>query len=568
MKTRKACCPLILSAAAILFLLTACAALPTTRDSTADSTALPTTASLATTTTMATTSAPDSSSTPETLPTAATTSGSETAETSQDGTTTMPFTNQTDITDALAEAIRLAPDGGIITLPAGEFFVSDRIRLRSNVTVAGSGQNQTIITVARNGLFSVFWAERQEKIILRNFTVNAANTAIKTVIDLERCSQVTIDSLAIHDMNGLDSSIAIHFQGTTDSLIRNCDFRNISVLSEWGCAIRLSEGSSRNLVEQNTIVDTGRGGILCDNNSTNLVIIGNTVSGSGITSEGLGIEIWGGCEYSIIEDNVIDHWLSIDNSSYSAVRRNIVSDKSGTVKFLGLEVVGSTDVICTDNRIDHGQYIGLSSSNVEPKEYTYWGNNEVYGCQQWGAQFQGEEGFVRHQYFYNLTIADTYKNRNPIYPNDAGHGFRFNENCEYFMFEGGRITDNAGLGIQLLGHVSDVYFLDTVFENNARQQESVIESRRVDINVLPIVKFTCPEAVQTGDVVSFMNLSEGNSGEIDRALWDFGAGLPGSDFSPDFVYAQAGVYTVSLVVWNMAGYAYRAEQTITVSDAG
>ena len=139
----------------------------------------------------------------------------------------MIFANQTDITDALEEAIRQAPDGGIVTLPAGEFYITDRIRLSSNVTVAGSGQNQTTLTVARNGLFSVFWAERREKIVLRDFTINAADTAMKTVIDLERCSQITIDSLTIRDMNGLDSSIAIHFQTTTDSQIRNCTFHNI-----------------------------------------------------------------------------------------------------------------------------------------------------------------------------------------------------------------------------------------------------------------------------------------------------------------------------------------------------
>ena len=551
MNIKTACCLLFLFAIIVALSLAGCGVIRTTSDSLIPSETTVTT---------------EATSMIETSTNSETTTSQQTSQTSQDSQPVLTFVDQTDITDLLAEAIKQAPDGSTLTLPAGEFYLSDRIRLSSHVTLAGSGRDQTVLTVRRNGLFSVFWAERCENITLRDFSVNAANTAMKTVIDLERCSQVTIDNLAIFDMNGQDSSIAIHFQSTTDSLIRNCDFRNISILSEWGCAIRLSEGSSRNRVEHNTIADTGRGGILCDNNSTHLAIIGNTVSGSGKTSEGLGIEIWGGCAYSLIEDNVIDHWLSIDNSSYTSVRRNLVSDKSGTVKFLGLEVVGSTDVICTDNRIDHGQYIGLSSSNVEPKEYTYWGNNEVYGCQQWGAQFQGEEGFVRHQYFYNLTIADTYKDRDPIYPNDAGHGFRFNENCEYFMFEGGRIADNTGLGIQLLGHVAHVYFLDTVFENNARQKESVIESRRIDKSVLPIVAFTCPKSVLTGERVVFTNQSEGNSGEIDRVLWDFGAGLPGSDFHAEFTYEKAGIYTVSLIVWNKAGYAYRAEQAITVSD--
>ena len=505
-------------------------------------------------------------STAQSSPTIETTTLDTTSETADPMTLQLQLEERTDITDTLGKAINDAKAGSLLVLPAGEYYISDRIKLRSNIVITGSGMDKTLLTVTRNGMFSAFWADGKESITLGNFAVNGANMSMKTVIDLENCTSITIDALAIHDLNGKDSSIAIHFQGTTDSTIKNCVFRNISVASEWGCAVRLSHKSSRNKVVDNKISDTGRGGILCDNDSTHLTLSGNTISGSGKTAEALGIEIWGGCDYSIIEDNVIDHWLSIDRSSYSAVRRNIISDKTGTVKFLGLEVVGSTDVICTDNLIDHGQYIGLSASNTEPKDYTYWGNNQVYGCQQWGAQFQGEEGYARHQYFYNLTIADTYKDRDPIYPNDAGAGFRFNDNCEYFMFEGGRIADNATLGIQLLGHVEHVYFLDTVFENNPEQKESVLAARRVSLDKLPVVNFTCETNIKAGEPVSFINKSDGKTGDIEHVLWDFGAGLPSSDFDSTYTYEKAGTYTVSLIVWNTAGYAYRSERILTVAE--
>jgi len=87
----------------------------------------------------------------------------------------------------------------------------------------------------------------------------------------------------------------------------------------WGAGIRLGHGSSRNRVEDNAISNTGRGGILCNDGSTDLVIRNNTVGGSG--GEGLGIELWGGCHRSLVEDNQIDHWLSLDLSDYCAVRR-------------------------------------------------------------------------------------------------------------------------------------------------------------------------------------------------------------------------------------------------------
>ncbi len=472
----------------------------------------------------------------------------------------------TDITFRLMEAVRKAEAGSTIEIPAGEYLISASVKLRSGITIKGAGKDKTILTIAKDGLQAVFKADEKQDITLRDFAVNGANTVIKHVFIAENCTRVTVDSLHIYDLDGMTTPIAIYFVGTTDSIIKNCEFSNISVRSEWGCAVRLAHGSARNVVDNNIIRDTGRGGILCNNNSTHLTITNNTITGSGKTSEGLSIELWGDCGYSVVEDNSVDHWLSLDNAPYTAIRRNTVSDKTGTVKFLGLETVGSNNVVLTDNTVDHGQYIGISASNSDPKEYAYWGNTKVYGCQQWGAQFQGEEGFVRYQYFYNLQISGTYKDKAPIYPRDAGHGFRFNDSCEYFVFEGGNIFDNDGDGIQKLGHVKEVYFLDTEFSGNRGSKDGVPASMQITADKLPQVSFACPATVKVGEPVPFTGVSIGNDATIKHVLWDFGAGIPSDVIDPTCVYEKPGTYTVTLIVWNEQGLGGRAARTITVTE--
>ena len=110
----------------------------------------------------------------------------------------------------------------------------------------------------------------------------------------------------------------------TDSRITDCRIENIGLEAEYGGGIRLAWGSDRNEIAGNVVHNTGRGGIFGDH-SAELVIRKNRVSGSG--GDGLGIEIWGGCPRSLIEDNTVDHWLSVDRGHQSAVRRNIVGTR-------------------------------------------------------------------------------------------------------------------------------------------------------------------------------------------------------------------------------------------------
>ena len=135
-----------------------------------------------------------------------------------------------------------------------------------------------------------------------------------------------------------------------------------------------------------------------------MIIRGNRVSGSG--GEGLGIEIWGGCPRSLIEDNVIDHWLSVDGGTQSAVRRNVIGSDDGTLKVLR-DRNHRPRFVVTDNLVQGGASIGLSVSNRPVKNNVYWGYNTVRDCEQWGAQFQGESGGIAHHYFHHCVFENT-----------------------------------------------------------------------------------------------------------------------------------------------------------------
>jgi hypothetical protein len=104
-------------------------------------------------------------------------------------------------------------------------------------------------------------------------------------------------------------------------------------------------------------------------------------------AEGLGIEAWGNCNMTLIESNKIDHWISLDNSHFCAVRNNVIEDTERDMA-LGLEAVAVSRSVFTDNRVLDGQHIGLSVSNTMRKEYAFFGYNTFTNNAVWAAQLQ------------------------------------------------------------------------------------------------------------------------------------------------------------------------------------
>jgi hypothetical protein len=139
--------------------------------------------------------------------------------------------------------------------------------------------------------------------------------------------------------------------------------------------MRVADSCSHNQILRNRIHNTGRGGIFTNGKSTDAIIRGNVVSGShGIA---FAIEVHSGSARTVVEDNVVDHGLSIVSPN-CAVRRNVVVDLSDTWGSYGIEGGGGPDGVVTDNVIEYGQGQGISLSGAT--HHMLWARNRFSGA--------------------------------------------------------------------------------------------------------------------------------------------------------------------------------------------
>ena len=495
---------------------------------------------------------------------------------------------------AVADAIGRASPGDTIQLPAGTYELDEAIRPKSKIRLIGAGQEKTTLVYRGTKPSVLISLADCEDVELAHMTLDGQNSPLlHQGISGGNSRRLWLHHLAIRNLANIRTwgPHAILFsghnptmeRGVTDSRITDCRIENIGVGAEYGGGIRLAWGCVRNQVLGNTIHKTGRGGIFGDH-SAELVIRYNRVSGSG--GEGLGIEIWGGCPRSLIEDNVVDHWLSVDQGTQSAVRRNVIGTDDGTLKGYGIEII-ARDVVVTDNVVNRGSHIGLSVSNTPVKNNVFWGYNTVRDCIQFGAQLQGETGGIARHYFYRCTFENGIRgDARARYPNDSGHGFRTNGNCRELVLEDCSFRNNGGYGVQLGGaDVDRLSFLRCAITNNALaaatrpSQYTSLEFRdcTVDGNgsdqlpdaksfqaAAPVAEFRFPETIHAGEPASFQCVSQAAKSEIGERLWDFDDGIPEVTPAPKHTFERPGKHRVTLIVWDAAGRGGRGERTVEV----
>ena len=504
--------------------------------------------------------------------------------------------------DDIAEinaAIDASTAGDTIYFPSGTFHISDAIRLKSYTVMVGEGQDNSTILFIGTNLAPLVDIQEKTHIEIANLCLDANDNSNATNgIEAYQGSEHLLHDLWIKNFtintspDWLGAQGIVFYAEVTDCIISDNLIENMSIDAEWGAGIRISWGSSRNQILNNTINNTGRGGILCDNGSTDLVIKENIVTGS--HGAGLGIEVFVGCDRAIVEDNNIDHWLSIDGNHYCAARRNIIRDTSGVIKFIGIEVAGeNSNHIITDNLVDEGQHQGMTVSNTEPKEFIFWGYNTVQFATTRGIQIQGETGDASYLYFYKNIFQNTFKNHPDAWIPDEGNGISFNDDCYYITFEENQIINNEGFGIvggdpssDVMDHLSffnniianngdasianDPGGEDLEWENNEVYGNGYgvqLESRGFD-NQKPIADFNIPASGVVGEEIVFTNNSYDPDGEIGHVLWDFDDSYPVSDFSPTHIYTKPGEYRVTLLIWDEPGRGARAEHFITIESLG
>ncbi|MCR4414104.1 MAG: right-handed parallel beta-helix repeat-containing protein [Thermoguttaceae bacterium] len=499
---------------------------------------------------------------------------------------------------AIAAAVAQSGAGDTVRLPAGAYTITDPVKPKSETRLVGDGQEKTVLRFNGQKPSAIVAISDCEEVEVAALTLDGqSNPNAHQGISAHNARRLNIHHVTVRNLvksgwgphgilfNGENPTRA---RGVTDSVIADCLMENIGVESAWGAGIRLAWGSSRNRVLRNTIRGTGRGGILANDGSTDLAIQGNHVSGSG--GEGLGIEVCGGCDRAVLEDNRIDHWLSVGGCDLCAVRRNVVSDKSGVCKFCGIELIGSSCVV-TDNVVDDGQWIGISVSGNVVKNYVFYGHNTIRQCIQWGAQLQGEEKGIACHYFYRCHFVGTTVGRGkPMFPGDEGHGFRVNSNARHLVLEECEVRDNGRLGLQLFnGQVDHLSFLRCAVKNNKDAAATDIHDYTAlewtncavegnGSNKLPpakpfpqpppVASFDAPAKAHAGEPVTFCSTSRAAQGDIKAVLWDFNDGAPSTEAQTTHIFHRPGNYRVTLVVWDAAGRGARTERWVRVGDKG
>lgn len=498
--------------------------------------------------------------------------------------------------DAIHVRLAQAKSGDTITLEPGNYTITEMIRLKSGIRLIGAGQEKTTIRFDGEKPSVLIQISGCESAEVAHLTLDGeCNPLVLQGVSGSNSRRVKLHHMTIRNLvktktwgpHGIlfSGRNPTRENGVTDSEISDCVIENIACDAKFGGGIRVAWGSSRNRILRNVIRNTGRGGIFANDGANDLVIRENIVTGSG--GEGLGIEVWGHSDRAVIEDNRIDHWLSVGGCDFCAVRRNIVADEGGPTKPYGLEIIGSYNIV-TDNVVGPVQGIGISVSSKMPKNYHFYARNIIRSCYHWGAQLQGETGGIAYHYFYRNKFLDTLVGHSSvIYKNDEGNGFRTNGNVQHLVFEECEFSNNGKLGLQLGGRGVDSFsFVRCRIENNKRAAVSgphdYSQLEWVDCsvegngrNTLPPAKpfpippptasFEAPANVRAGKAVAFASTSVAARGKIAAVMWDFGDGMPRVEPRVSRIYNEPGDYRVTLLVWDHQGRGARAEKLIRVA---
>jgi len=497
---------------------------------------------------------------------------------------------------AIRMSLEQAKPGDTVKLAAGTYTIAQAIRPKSGTHLIGAGQGRTVIRFVGERPDVLMRIAGCEDVEVAHLALDAENNRLLVQgISGTSSRRVKIHHVTVRNLvktktwgpHGIlfSGKNPTRENGVTDSEISDCLIENIAPDARFGAGIRMGWGSSRNRIVRNVVRNTGRGGILADDGSNDLVIRENTVSGSG--GEGLGIEVWGHSDRAVIEDNRIDHWLSVGGCDFCAVRRNVVADEGGPTKSYGLEIIGSYNIV-TDNVVGPVQGIGISVSGKMPKNYHFYARNTIRSCYHWGAQLQGESGGIAYHYFYRCKFLDTLVGHPSVkYKGDEGNGFRTNGNVKHLVFEECDFSNNGKLGLQLGGRdVDSLCFVRCSIKNNKAAAVSgphgyshlewsdcsvqgngndTLPPAKPFPAVPPTASFEVTTNARVGEPVSFVSTSKAASGKIAAVMWDFGDGIPAIEPRASHTYNAPGDYRVTLLVWDERGRGARSEKLVRVA---
>ncbi len=187
-----------------------------------------------------------------------------------------------------------------------------------------------------------------------------------------RPSGIVIQNCSIYDMG------AAGYSGTADGIDLDYADECIIIHNDIRTGTRtgthdgvdLGNGSSRNLIAENVIVDCGNYGVYGDTSSNDNIVQGNIIKEC--TKSGVGFV---GCTGNLIMNNAIElndeHGIILSSSSHrSLIHDNTIRNNSQDSTSQGIRVTDSDEVIVSGNLVydDQGpatQSVGVYLSNVD-----------------------------------------------------------------------------------------------------------------------------------------------------------------------------------------------------------
>ncbi len=470
---------------------------------------------------------------------------------------------------AALDAAALDPAVDTVRLADGVTYeVSQPLRVFSGLTLAGpeapTGAKPTLMDTSTVGGGAILDLTDQSNVTVTGLTIDGsggqADVGVLAWGETVGSTNIAVTGLDVRDIGntlpGADpNQFGVFFAGdVTDSRIAANTIDGVLPSSAWSAGVRVANGSSRNVIEYNTIRRTGRGGILANDGSADLYIRRNDVSESALGddgfSAGFGIELFNGSDRSVVEHNTVDRWISVDHSDFVALRQNDVTLPPGEGSFAGIELVDNSFVVVADNRVDGAVNFGVSLTADEPVSRGLFLLNEIRGANRFGVQLFGDAADARGLFFRENTIADSAPppgSTNPV----RGSGVHLLGDVDEVVFEANTITGNAADAVLLSAPPSDfLVFLDNAIAGNGDD--------------------TLPAGVATeqppGDVFVDPNAGENLTlafagiGAPVLVLWDLGRGAPITSTSATLPvpYTETGTY-LAAVAWDALGRSAYAE---------
>ncbi|RED63239.1 NPCBM/NEW2 domain-containing protein [Cohnella lupini] len=502
--------------------------------------------------------------------------------------------NGTDALDdraAIQAAIDAASAGDKVLIPNGTYYLGGTVKGKTGVTIQGASRDNTIVKYSDNPETYMFYFHDVTNATIKNMTLDGNNSllAMSAVVS-EGGGHNSMSGLKVKDFAAVEGfgPHALYVIGSENVKISDNNISNIGIGSIWGAGVRAGWDSKNVTVERNVISNTGRGGILVNDGSSGAIVRSNKITGTGLKEHGLSIELHTNTDNSIIEDNEVDFWISAVRSKNIAVRRNVVHPTDGRVGSIGLEIMAD-NAVTTDNVVDGGQQVGIQQS--PGTGHQLWGYNVVKNMVMWGMQLQGAGSgeIEQFQYFYKNSFTNTQLgNPKAAYPGYEGNAVRIHGDSQNLSFDSNLIVNNGRKAIEITGAtgVDRLSFTNNIIYGNKdvtmdpyptaaqhlewsgnlvyRNGNNAQPVSRGFSNPKPKAGFTNPLLVRVGEPVTFVSTSTDN-GTIVNYLWDFGAGLPSASSKPTYVYDKAGIYRVTLVVWDNEGRSDLKEKIILVS---